>query len=276
MYFKRFLEFKTNNSDNSLIIFNNNKVIFDKNSNSLILKSLFLNIDYSKALIIGIGEDENSQYLAVDVSSCNFDLHGQGYTSLIETDIRNILTNSTSNVISIIGRAQHLLHWLKTSKYCGSCGSLNKFSSKEGAFYCSCSKEMIYPRISPCVIGIITKGDEILLARNKLFPEGMFSAIAGFVEASETLEETFEREVMEEVGLKIKNIEYFGNQPWPFPNQLMIAFKCDYDSGDIKVDGEEIVEANWFKPTNLPKIPPTTSISGQLIKSYLEDHLKLL
>ena len=116
MYFKRFLEFKTNNSDNSLIIFNNNKVIFDKDSNSLILKSPFLNIDYSKATIIGIGEDENSQYLAVDVSSCDFDLHGQGYTSLIETDIRNILTNSTSNEISVIGRAQHLLHWLKTDR----------------------------------------------------------------------------------------------------------------------------------------------------------------
>ena len=272
MYFKRFLDFKTNNLDNSLIIFNDKKVIFDKNSNSSILKSLFFNIDYSKATIIGIGEDENSQCLAVDVSCCNFDLHDQGYPSLIETDIRNILTNSSPNEISIIGRAQHLLHWLRTSKYCGSCGALNKFSSKESAFYCPCTKEMIYPRISPCVIGIITKGDEILLARNKLFPEGMFSAIAGFVEASETLEETFKREVMEEVGLNIKNIDYFGSQPWPFPNQLMIAFKCEYDSGDIIVDGEEIVEANWFKPTNLPRIPPTTSISGQLIKSYLEGH----
>lgn len=270
MHFKRFLDFKTNNSDNSLVIFNNNKIVFDKDSKSLVLQSMFLNIDYSEAIVVGIGENIDSQFLAVDVTNCNFDLNAHGYASLIETDIRNILGTASPNEISIIGRAQHLLHWLKTSKFCGSCGSLNKFSSKEGAFFCSCTKDMIYPKISPCVIGIIIKDDQILLARNKLFPEGMFSAIAGFVEASETLEETFKREIMEEVGLKVKNIEYFGSQPWPFPNQLMIAFKCEYKSGDIKVDGEEIVEADWFDVNNLPKIPPISSISGQLIKSYLE------
>ena len=167
-----------------------------------------------------------------------------------------------------------LSHSYKNSQYCGACGGKNLYSDKEGAFYCSCSKNMLYPKISPCVIGIILNGDDILLARNKLFPDGMFSAIAGFVEASETLEQTFEREIYEEVGLKVKNINYFGSQPWPFPNQLMIAFTCEYESGEINVDGEEIVEASWFNSSNMPNIPPTSSISGQLINSYLEGHLK--
>ena len=215
-------------------------------------------------------------YYAVDVTNTIFSINDQGYTSLIEIDIRSILVKSSAEEIALVGRAQHLLDWYKNSQFCGACGSKNMYSDKEGAFYCSCSKNMLYPKISPCVIGIILNGDEILLARNKLFPEGMFSAIAGFVEASETLEQTFEREIHEEVGLKVKNIKYFGSQPWPFPNQLMIAFTCEYESGEIDVDGEEIVEASWFNVSNMPNIPPTSSISGQLINSYLEGHLKPL
>ena len=104
---------------------------------------------------------------------------------------------------------------------------------------------MLYPKISPCVIGIILNGDEILLARNKLFPEGMFSAIAGFVEASETLEQTFEREIHEEVGLKVKNIKYFGSQPWPFPASLMMGCTGEAQNRSLKVDKDELEDAIW-------------------------------
>ena len=276
MHFKRFLDFKTNNSNKKLIIFNNNKIIFDKDINNFILDYAYLNIDIDKSIYVGIGESNNTLYYAVDVTDTIFSINDQGYTSLIEIDIRSILVKSSAEEIALVGRAQHLLDWYKNSQFCGACGSKNMYSDKEGAFYCSCSKNMLYPKISPCVIGIILNGDEILLARNKLFPEGMFSAIAGFVEASETLEQTFEREIHEEVGLKVKNIKYFGSQPWPFPNQLMIAFTCEYESGEIDVDGEEIVEASWFNVSNMPNIPPTSSISGQLINSYLEGHLKPL
>lgn len=276
MHFKRFLDFKTNNSNKKLIIFNNNKIIFDTDINNFILDYAYLNIDIDNSIYVGIGESNNTLYYAVDVTNTIFSINDQGYTSLIETDIRSILVKSSAEEIALVGRAQHLLDWYKNSQFCGACGSKNMYSDKEGAFYCSCSKNMLYPKISPCVIGIILNGDEILLARNKLFPEGMFSAIAGFVEASETLEQTFEREIHEEVGLKVKNIKYFGSQPWPFPNQLMIAFTCEYESGEIVVDGEEIVEASWFNVSNMPNIPPTSSISGQLINSYLEGHLKPL
>ena len=274
MHFKRFLDFKTNNLNKKLIIFNNNKIIYDKDINNFILDYPYLNIDIDNSIYVGIGESEDSIYYAVDATNSNFSINEQGYTSLIEIDIRSILVKSSAEEIALVGRAQHLLDWYKNSQFCGACGSKNMYSDKEGAFYCSCSKNMLYPKISPCVIGIILNGDEILLARNKLFPEGMFSAIAGFVEASETLEQTFEREIHEEVGLKVKNIKYFGSQPWPFPNQLMIAFTCEYESGEIVVDGEEIVEASWFNVSNMPNIPPTSSISGQLINSYLEGHLK--
>ena len=276
MHFKRFLDFKTNNSNKKLIIFNNNKIIFDADINNFILDYAYLNIDIDNSIYVGIGESNNTLYYAVDVTNTIFSINDQGYTSLIEIDIRSILVKSSAEEIALVGRAQHLLDWYKNSQFCGACGSKNMYSDKEGAFYCSCSKNMLYPKISPCVIGIILNGDEILLARNKLFPEGMFSAIAGFVEASETLEQTFEREIHEEVGLKVKNIKYFGSQPWPFPNQLMIAFTCEYESGEINVDGEEIVEASWFNVSNMPNIPPTSSISGQLINSYLEGHLKPL
>jgi len=274
MHFKRFLDFKTNNLNKKLIIFNNNKIIFDKDINNFILDYPYLNIDIDNLIYVGIGESEDSIYYAVDATNSNFSINEQGYTSLIEIDIRSILVKSSAEEIALVGRAQHLLDWYKNSQFCGACGAKNMYSNKEGAFYCSCSKNMLYPKISPCVIGIILNGDDILLARNKLFPDGMFSAIAGFVEASETLEQTFEREIYEEVGLKVKNIKYFGSQPWPFPNQLMIAFTCEYESGEINVDGDEIVEASWFNANNMPNIPPTSSISGQLINSYLEGHLK--
>jgi len=274
MHFKRFLDFKTNNLNKKLIIFNNKKIIFDNDINNFILDYPYLNIDIDNLIYVGIGESEDSIYYAVDATNSNFSINEQGYTSLIEIDIRSILVKSSAEEIALVGRAQHLLDWYKNSQFCGTCGAKNMYSNKEGAFYCSCSKNMLYPKISPCVIGIILNGDDILLARNKLFPDGMFSAIAGFVEASETLEQTFEREIYEEVGLKVKNIKYFGSQPWPFPNQLMIAFTCEYESGEINVDGDEIVEASWFNANNMPNIPPTSSISGQLINSYLEGHLK--
>jgi NAD+ diphosphatase len=130
---------------------------------------------------------------------------------------------------------------------------------------------MTYPSISPCVLALIKKDNQILLARNALFPQGLYSALAGFIEVSETAEETVEREVYEEVSLKVKNIKYFGSQSWPFPSQLMLAYICDYESGDIKVDGNEIVDAKWFDIDNLPNTPPSSTLSGRLINSYISD-----
>ena len=268
MHFKRFLDIKANNN-NILIIFNNNKILYEPNLQTFLLQENLLNIDIKKHLYIGIGNNGNDIY-AVDISNSNDDIN-IGYESIIEYDLRHLLVTSTSDDILLMGRANQLLHWIRSNKYSGYSGELNKFNSKEQALYCPQTSSMIYPSISPCVLALVIKGNEILLARNNLFPEGLFSVLAGFVEASESAEETVMREVMEEVGIKIKNIQYIGSQPWPFPSQLMLGFKCEYQSGDLVIDEEEIAEANWYNIDNLPLIPPRSSLSGQIIRSYIED-----
>jgi NAD+ diphosphatase len=171
-----------------------------------------------------------------------------------------------------MGRANQLLHWVKSNKYSGYSGNLNKFNKKEEALICPSTSSIIYPSIAPCVLAMVTNGNEILLARNNMFPEGLFSVLAGFVEVSESAEETVQREVLEEVGVNVKNIKYHGSQPWPFPSQLMLGFSCEYDSGEIVLDKNEIAEANWYRYDKLPYVPPKTSLSGQLINSFVEDH----
>ena len=160
------------------------------------------------------------------------------------------------------------------NKFCSRCSGKLTFKENEGGFVRPCNNEFIYPRISPCIITLITKKDKILLARNKLFPEKLYSTLAGFIEVGETAEEALIREVLEEVNIKVKNIKYFGSQSWPFPCQLMLGYHCEYESGDIKVNTDELTDAQWFDIGNLPNIPPKISISGRLIASYLEGHLK--
>jgi NAD+ diphosphatase len=128
-----------------------------------------------------------------------------------------------------------------------------------------------YPRISPAIITLVRRGDEALLANSGRFPVPMFSTLAGFCEVGESLEETLVREVREEVGLEVANVRYFGSQPWPFPNSLMIGFTADWAAGDIQVDGEEIKEARFFAADALPRIPPRLSIAWSLINAWVRE-----
>jgi NAD+ diphosphatase len=130
---------------------------------------------------------------------------------------------------------------------------------------------MAYPRIAPAIIVLVRRGEEALLARGARFPSAFYSTLAGFAEIGETLEETLEREVFEEVGVRVKNPRYFGSQPWPFPHSLMIGFVAEWAGGDIRVDGKEILEARWFRPDALPSIPPPISIARRLIDAWVED-----
>jgi NAD+ diphosphatase len=168
-------------------------------------------------------------------------------------------------------RAFHIINWIKNNKFCGCCGSSLHASSQELAVQCLQCSHIVYPRISPAIIVAVIKDDQILLAHSTKFPAGLFSVIAGYVEPGETLEECVHRELQEEVGIEVTNIQYFGNQPWPFPDSLMIGFTAQYANGNITVDNVEIVEAGWFSAHELPDIPPKGSIARQLIDWFAED-----
>jgi NAD+ diphosphatase len=186
-------------------------------------------------------------------------------------DLRTIMPNLAEDMFFIASRAIQIINWDKEHKYCGRCGVLMHQKSGERVKLCPSCGLTNYPRISPAIIVAVTKGNELLLAHNKNFRPGMFSVIAGFVDAGETFEECVKREVMEEVGIKVKNIKYFKSQPWPFPNSLMIGFTAEYESGEITPDGVEIEEAHWYTADKLPSIPSKVTISGKLINWFVEN-----
>ena len=129
-----------------------------------------------------------------------------------------------------------------------------------------------FPRISPAVIVLVERDNTCLLARSPRFQDGFYSVLAGFAEPGETLEETVAREVLEETGIEVKDIRYFGSQPWPFPDSLMIGFTASYAGGEIRVDGTEILVADWFPFDQLPKIPGRISIARRLIDWFVNKH----
>ena len=174
-------------------------------------------------------------------------------------------------LIWIAGRANQLVDWNRNHQFCGQCGHPTQDKPEERAKFCPSCGLVNYPRLSPAVIVAVVKGDELLLASNKRFKSGFFSVLAGFVEPGETLEDCVAREIKEEVGICVKNIRYFGSQPWPFPNSLMVGFLAEYDAGQIKINRSEIVEAGWFNANNLPSIPPKITIARHLIDWFVHE-----
>jgi NAD+ diphosphatase len=178
---------------------------------------------------------------------------------------------STPEDYALASRAFGFLHWRRTHRFCGRCGRVAVRHATERAMSCDACHDLVYPRTNPVVIVRITRGREILLAKRAHGVTAFFSVIAGFVEAAETLEHAAAREIAEEVGIRVKNLRYFASQPWPYPNNLMIGFTAEYESGDIRVDHHEIGEAAWFTPENLPPIPSPISISRIMINAWLSD-----
>ncbi len=183
--------------------------------------------------------------------------------------LRGLYGRIDDDLFAIAGRASQVVTWDRTHRFCGRCGAPTVPLDTERARQCPVCGLTAYPRISPCVIVLITRDAEVLLARGRNFPAGRYSTPAGFVELGETLEETVVREVREEVGVEVENIRYFGSQPWPFPHQIMIGFTCTWKSGEICIDPQEIADAQWFTRGSMPQIPPPLSISRRLIDSYL-------
>ncbi|MEE4204561.1 MAG: NAD(+) diphosphatase [Halieaceae bacterium] len=168
------------------------------------------------------------------------------------------------------GRALQMLRWRAENQYCGRCGEAMLLGDGERAMVCGQCQLSRYPQLAPCAIVLVTRGREMLLAQAAGRGPGFYSTLAGFIEPGESAEEAVAREVEEEVGVKVTDIRYFGSQPWPFPGQLMLGFTARYDSGEIQPDPEEIADAQWFTADALPPVPPAVSISGQLIRSFIQ------
>jgi len=183
--------------------------------------------------------------------------------------LRDLFGTVGDEELGIAGRAVQYVDFDRTHRYCGRCGAATLKKEDEIARVCPSCGLVAYPRLSPAVIVRVTDGDAILLARSPHFPAGRYSVVAGFVEPGENVEHAARREVMEETGVAIKNLRYFGSQPWPFPHSLMIGFTADYAGGEVCPDGLEVEDAGWFTADALPDLPGPASIARALIEDWL-------
>lgn len=257
----------TGDEKESWLYFTKNKILIRDDNLEMILPEID-SFKQSKKLI-------RCQYLAqVQGRSCNAaelapdTVAPEGMSFY---DLRKLLGKIPDNLFFFAGKASHILHWDRMHQYCSRCGAKTENKPDERAKLCPACGLVIYPRISPAIIVAITRGREILLAKGNRFQANFYSVLAGFVEPGETFEECVQREVKEEVGLKVKNIQYFGSQPWPFPDSLMVGFTAEYASGDIIMDKNEILDAGWFSPEQLPQIPGVGSIARRLIDSFVQE-----
>ncbi len=193
--------------------------------------------------------------------------------------VRALFAELPELTLHLVGRALACVEFEQNHRFCGRCSTpTTKGPSAEAALpgepaervrICPSCGLTFHPRIPPAVIVLVEQADRLLLARGANFPAGRFSAVAGFVEIGESLEEAARREVQEEVGVQITDLRYFSSQPWPFGHSLMIGFHARYESGELRPDGVEIVEADWFRRDALPLLPPPISIARRLIEEFL-------
>lgn len=187
------------------------------------------------------------------------------------TNLHMLFGSLDEHTHAIAGRAVQIVEWDRTHQYCGGCAEPTVLSEADRSRACPSCKIPMYPRLAPAMIVSVEKDDEILLARSPHFPEGIMSVLAGFVEPGESAEDAVKREVFEETAIIVRDVEYFSSQAWPFPNSLMLGFRAKYESGEIEIDGEEIVAAEWFKANEMPHFfPGRVSISQWLIQDFLE------
>lgn len=178
-------------------------------------------------------------------------------------------TELPDDLMTLFGLARQILYWERMSRHCSKCGaSLKRIRLTWGKRCTGCGHEH-FPHIHPCIIVLIRRGDQFLLARKPEWLKGRYSLVAGFLDFGESLEECVDREVLEETGLRVRNIRYVGSQNWPFPSQMMAGFVADYASGEITVDGDELEDAQWFSRDNMPQsLPPARSIARWIIDRF--------
>jgi NAD+ diphosphatase len=226
----------------------------------------FLNIQINVQLFITANKYE--EFLVV--ATCQKEIAGYQWLSL-----RSQLGLISDDRFQLAGRALQTLRWHLDHQYCGRCGKPTVHHQKDLARTCTYCLLDFYPRLSPCVIVLVTRDDYCLLAHHTKSSSQIFSCLAGFIEIGESPEQTIVREVMEEVSVNVNNIRYMASQPWPFPGQLMLGYFADFMSGDIMVDQNEIIAAAWYHYNQLPNVPPAATISGRLINAFVQQRRAL-
>ena len=219
----------------------------------------------------GIGNLDGYTCWAVEVGPDEEPPEGMVFRGL-----RSFFYRVDEEFFRMAGRAKQFIGWHVTHRFCGRCGGETEPAPGELAKRCTRCGMMHYPRLSPAAIVLVRRGDRILLARSPGFPKGLYSVLAGFVEPGESIEEAIVREVREEVGIEVQNVRYFGSQPWPFPNSLMVGFTADYAGGELTPEPGEIEDAGWYTAEELPEIPvrvpARVSIARAMIDDFVERH----
>lgn len=166
------------------------------------------------------------------------------------------------------GKCHELIYWDNNTQYCSVCGAPMQMHTAISKRCTNCGKE-VWPQLATAIIVLVRRGNEVLLVHAKNFKTNFYGLVAGFVETGETLEQAVHREVMEETGITITNLTYFGSQPWPYPSGLMVGFYADYVSGELHLQTSELSSGNWFTKEHLPQIPEKLSIARMLIDNWL-------
>jgi len=248
------------------LLFKGNKCLVSEYDGQFALPDIELNkLNIKPIRSQYVGRVEGRSCFAAELSPDTVTPEGMKFCHLMR-----LLDHIPDEMFVLVGRAYHIMHWDRTHQYCSQCGAQMENKMDERAKLCPKCGFVNYPRISPAIIVAITRGREILLAKGSRFKTAFYSVLAGFVEPGETFEECVQREVGEEVGLKVKNIKYFSSQPWPFPDSLMVGFTAEFDSGNINMDKSEILDARWFTADELPLIPSTGSIARRLIDWFIQ------
>lgn len=252
----------TNSESNWLVIHDDNSILLKKD-NTLPTELDIAPLTNYLSRRFALGNIKNKSYFSGEIAKDT-----RLPESLQALPLRKALTILQQEHYGMAVKAHSVIHWDKNHQFCGRCGSYTIHQSFSFERFCPTCKLSFFPRISPSIIVLIYRDSHLVMARSPHFLPGVYGLIAGFVEAGENLEDAVHREVDEEIGLKIKNLSYFGSQAWPFPDSLMVAYLAEYASGEIQIDKREIEDAGWYKYDNLPG-RPSTSIS---IASFLIDH----
>jgi NAD+ diphosphatase len=243
---------------------------------------LFESLMAEDAPLIFLGQDKDGAYFAADISAAP-DPESKGPLAGLGTfeDLRGLAQQISAGDAAILGQARSILDWHHTHKFCSNCGAPSTLSDGGYKRECGVCKTEHFPRVNPVAIMLATLGDRCLVGRGRAFPKGMFSALAGFIEPGETIEEAVARELFEEAGCRVKSVTYHSNQPWPWPSQMMIGCFAEAESDEINIDQNEIAEARWVDRATMraalagtgPEgfwVPPKFAIAHQLIKAWAE------